>query len=443
MLSSCFRLDYAVKLGERILICGPAGSGKGHLAKEGLRERVTFITYGDLLSSTVNFYESPRQRLTRLLETALVKGEPVILGNLEELCEEPGLWLSITLTWFARLQQAKLPLICTINSDNSKVFNLVKDHFLHIMNVPKRLDHKIELRYADLQALERESQAMQVDKETVLDKMIFEGRTCSQLSNNSTSGTFIETKEVKTDGTPTLTLETFYGVDEEVKKLLLGGAQFTKGTKGPRGALLYGPPGTGKTRLALALAGSLGNGTRFISLTSADLLRAEIGTSEVKLKEAFSLAKSSQPALIFFDEIDALFPENPSIHLLSLQHQLVAEFDAIEREQQLTGKFVKIFLLAASNHLKKISKRILTVDRFEEQIEISLPDYKGRLDILRNDLLKKDTNLSDDFIQMLARKTENKSPAELTKIVQDARKNSWKRVNENSLLIPIDFDFLK
>lgn len=427
---------------ERILICGPEGSGKGHLAKEALGEKATFITYGDLLYSNANFYESPRQRLTRLLETALVKGQPVILGNLEELCEEPGLWLSLTLTWFARLQQAKLPIICTINSNNDKAFNLVKDHFLHIINVPKRLDQKIELRYADLKALERESRALQVDKEAVLDKMIFEGRTCSQLSNNTISGAFIETKEAKTDGASALTLETFYGVDEAVKATLLDGAQFTKGTSGPRGALLYGPPGTGKTRLALALAGSLGNGTRFISLTSADLLRAEIGTSEVKLKEAFSLAKSSQPALIFFDEVDALFPESPSIHLLSLQHQLIAEFDAIEREQQLSGKLIKIFVLAASNHLKKISKRILMVDRFEEQIEINLPDFNGRLDILRNDLLK-DTDLSDDFVQMLARKNENKSPAELTKIVQDARKNSWKRANENSILIPIDFDFLK
>ena len=274
-----------------------------------------------------------------------------------------------------------------------------------------------------------------MEKAKIMEKMILEGRTCSQLSNMTGE---TSTAITMNDRNP-LNLETFYGIDEEIKKSLL------ESTKRSRGALLYGPPGTGKTRLALALAGSLGKGTRFISLAAADLLRAEIGTSEIKLKEAFNMAKASQPAIIFFDEIDALFPENPPFHLLSLQHQLIAEFDTMEREPHFTGKSFKVFVLAASNHLRKISKRILSVERIEEQFEIKLPDFKGRFDILKKDLLKTDsnTNFTDEFIKELANKTVNKSPADLNKIVQDARKNSWTRQGENAILKSIDFDILK
>lgn len=417
---------------EKVLICGPIGSGKGNLAKEYFKDyKYIFISYGDLLTSrcpTVkSFYESPRQRLSRLLETAMIKGEAVILGNLEESIEEPGLWFILTSTWFHRLHQAKIPLICTINSDSIREFNLVKDHFLHILTVPNGNN----LRFADLKMMERDCESLKLEKEAVIEKMIFEGRTCSQLTN--TTGTNILETPTKTTSTLT-TLETFYGIEEETKKSLL------ESTKRSRGALLYGPPGTGKTRLALALSGSLGKGTRFISLAAADLLRAEIGTSEIKLKEAFNLAKASQPAVIFFDEIDALFPENPPFHLLSLQHQLVAEFDAIEREQTFTGKPVKVFVLAASNYLKKISKRILTIERIEEQFEINLPDFKGRFDILKNDLLKDEVNITDELLEELSRKTENKTPADLSKIVQDARKNSW---SHKKILGADDFDILK
>jgi hypothetical protein len=387
-----------------------------------------------LIASSSNakskFYESPRQTLVRLLETALIQGkEAVVLGNLEELMEEPGLWFILRSTWFDRLHQAEIPLICTINSDSKREFNLVKDHFLHILNVPTG-----DLRFADLKAIERDCEALKLEKETtvtVLEKMILEGRTCSQLTN-TTGITVIEPPPKTTE--IALNLESFHGIDEEIKKLLL------ESTKRSRGALLYGPPGTGKTRLALALAGSLGKGTRFISLAAADLLRSEIGTSEIKLKEAFNLAKASQPAIIFFDEIEALFPENPPFHLLSLQHQLVSEFDAIEREQIFTGKLVRVFVLAASNHLKKISKRILSVERIEEQFEINLPDFKGRFDILKQDLLKEEGNFNDELIKELAHKTENKSPADLTKIVQDARKNSF---NRQSPLDVIDFEIFK
>lgn len=404
-----------------------AGSGKGHFAKLAIKDAL-FITYGDLLtSSKVAFYESPRQKLFRLLETALIERRTVILGHLEELIEEPGLWFALTVPsgWFDRLQTAKLSVICTIDSD-SKQFDLVKDHFLHIIPVP-RTDSNF--RFADLKAAEKQ---MGENFSQVLDEMVLEGRTCAQLSNDNGSKTKLNSTRSSQNDENTLTLDKFYGVDEAIKTNLLENASFSKGITGARGILLYGPPGTGKTRLALALAGSLGKGTTFISIAASDLLRAEIGTSEVKLKEAFNLARASQPSVIFFDEIDALFPNNPPFHLLSLQHQLISEFDALEREQHFTGTHIRVFVLAATNHLERIEQRILSIERIELQLEIGLPDFRGRLDILSNDLLRIDddtidwNSLNDDFVNELARATESKSPADLAKIVQDARKKSWK-----------------
>ena len=89
--------------------------------------------------------------------------------------------------------------------------------------------------------------------------------------------------------------------------------------------------------------------------------------------------------------------------------------------------------------MQKIDERILSIDRFELKLEIGLPDFNGRLDILSHSLLRKDdetinwTSFDDDFLILLASKTENKSPADLNKIIQDARKNSWKSKQSNLL----------
>lgn len=443
-------MNFALSLTEKVLICGAAGSGKGHFAKLALKnEETLFVTYGDLLTfSKVAFYESPRQKLFRLLETALIERKHVIIGHLEELIEEPGLWFALTVPtsgWFDRLHSAKLSLICTINSD-SKHFDLIKDHFLHIILVPITNSN---FRFADLRAaeklLQRERGRQAAD---ILDKMVLDGRTCAQLSNDNGSKTKFESSKSSSQSENSLTLDKFYGVKEEIKEILLEHASFSKGIVGARGVLLYGPPGTGKTRLALALAGSLGKSTTFITIAASDLLRAEIGVSEVKLKEAFNLARASQPSVIFFDEIDALFPKNPPFHLLSLQHQFIAEFDALEREQQFNGTHVKVFVLAATNHLNRIEPRILSVERIEVQLEIGLPDFNERKDILSKDLLRKDdetidwNSLNEDFINQLALSTENKSPADLSKIVQDARKKSWNSKNSGKLRL-IDFNFSK
>ena len=419
------------------------GSGKGNLAKLALKDmEFTFLSYGDLLIPSLKIYESPRQKLFRFFEDSIVKKRAIILGHLEEFVEEPGLWLSLVKPygWFYRLKSAKLPVICTINS-TSKIFPLIKDHFLNIFQIPMNTSNS--LRRADLIEIKRDT----------LEKMIREGRTCAQLSSGNLSTANINIDlALSNNSMPSrndfgIKLDEFYGLDQNIKTTLLSHASFSYGLKSARGALLSGPPGTGKTRLALALASTLGKDTRLIVLSSADLLRSEVGTSEKKLREAFNLARASQPALIFFDEVDSLFPKNPQIHLQTLLHQLIAEFDSLERDQIFNGTPCKVFVLAATNYLEKIENRLLQYGRLELHFKINLPTAEQRHEILSKDLLRKDdttidwNSFSSKFLDELSIKTEGCSPADLTKIVQDARKNCWARVNINTdyLLKEIDF----
>lgn len=388
----------------------------------------TIICFGDLLlqESEINFYESPRQRLSTLLESALLENHTVIIfENFNEFIEEPGLWFYLKDFWFKRLEK-NCTIIASVPSKTEFGFkvDLVKDHFLTVIHLSDRGN------LIDLMEAEREAEILKMDVNIIIDKMIKEGRTCAQLINPNA---LIKSQSVQNIVNPNdLTLDKIYGIDQEIKKALLNGSMFVKGIQGPRGILLHGPPGTGKTRLVLALSRTIQDTTRFISVASSDLLRAEVGVSEEKLKEIFNLARSSQPSVIFFDEIDAIFPENPPLNLLSLQHQLIAELDTLERDQIITRNHCKVFLIAATNYFQKVSKRILGINRFHLKFEIGIPNDEERWEILTHELEKE--NLDKAFIHKLHKATKGKSPAEITKIIQDAYKNYLSRVSHSAAI---------
>ena len=413
-------------IGDKVLIYG-------HITRKYLSEslssyRLTVLSFGDLLIQQFpNFYESPRQRLSRLLETAIMEKHSIIIfENFNEFLDEPGLWFYLKDFWFKRLEENATIIAC-VPDDSSKV-NLIKDHFSTIIKVSDLTKSHLNVSLIDLMAAEKESKVLNTELIEVIEKMIKEGRTCAQLTNTNA---LLKGPELKSEGANGgLNIDKVYGIDKEIKTALLDGTTFVQGSKGPRGILLYGPPGTGKTRLVLALSRSLGQSTRFISVASSDLLRAEIGVSEEKLKEIFNLARSSQPAVIFFDEIDAIFPENPPLHLLSLQHQLIAELDSIERDQIIFRDFCKVFLIAATNYLEKVSRRILGIERFHLKFEVKIPNDEQRWEILVNEL--KNENLDEGFLKKLLKLTSGKTPAEITKIIQDAYKNLWSRVGKSA-----------
>jgi transitional endoplasmic reticulum ATPase len=142
----------------------------------------------------------------------------------------------------------------------------------------------------------------------------------------------------------------------------------------PKGALLCGPPGCGKTLLAKALATEAG--VNFVSVKGPELLSMYVGESERGLRDVFRKARQAAPAIVFFDEIDALASARSQggsdsgvgARVLS---QLLTELDGIE---ELKG----VFVLAATNRLDLLDPALLRPGRFDIQVTIPPPDAASR-----------------------------------------------------------------
>jgi transitional endoplasmic reticulum ATPase len=181
----------------------------------------------------------------------------------------------------------------------------------------------------------------------------------------------------------------------------------------PKGILLYGPPGCGKTLLAKAVATE--SNANFISVKGPELLSKWVGESEKRVRELFRRAKQVAPAIIFFDEIDALAPkrgrnigESVTEKLVS---QLLTEMSGIE---EMEG----VVVIAATNRPDMIDPALLRPGRFDRHILVMPPDEKTRLKIL--EIKTKNMPLKGVDLKELAKKTEGYSGADLEALVREA-----------------------
>ncbi len=182
----------------------------------------------------------------------------------------------------------------------------------------------------------------------------------------------------------------------------------TAGIKPPRGILLSGVPGCGKTLLAKAVASQ--TQVNFISVKGPSLLSKYVGESERGVREVFRKAKQAAPCIIFFDEIDALVPArgsggNDSGATERVIGQFLAEMDGVE---ELNG----VLVLGATNRPDILDPALLRPGRFDIQLEIPLPDLRGRREIFR--IALKDKPATPDVSpDDLAAKTEGFTGAEI------------------------------
>ena len=204
---------------------------------------------------------------------------------------------------------------------------------------------------------------------------------------------------------------------KEVVDFLKAPKKFSSlGARIPSGVLLVGPPGTGKTLFAKAVAGEAG--VPFFSVSGSDFVEMYVGVGAKRVRDLFDMAKKNQPCIIFIDEIDAVGRRRGA--------GLGGGHD--EREQTLNQILVQmdgfesndgIIVMAATNRADILDPALLRPGRFDRQINVNLPDVKGREQILKVHARNKPM-ASDVNFKTVARITAGFSGAELANLLNEA-----------------------
>ena len=188
------------------------------------------------------------------------------------------------------------------------------------------------------------------------------------------------------------------------------------GAKIPKGVLLYGPPGTGKTLLARAVAGEAN--VPFFSISGSEFVEMFVGVGASRVRDLFSKAKESAPAIIFVDEIDAVGRQRGAglgggnDEREQTLNQLLVEMDGFEANTQ-------VILIAATNRPDVLDPALLRPGRFDRQIPVDRPDLMGRAAILEVHAKGKPIAKSVELLE-IAKRTPGFTGADLANVLNEA-----------------------
>jgi len=215
-----------------------------------------------------------------------------------------------------------------------------------------------------------------------------------------TENTKIELREEPVVIGPTaITYEDIGGLEDAIEKIremvelpLRHPELFEKvGIEPPKGVLLYGPPGTGKTLLAKAVANE--SGANFTSINGPEIMDKFYGQSEANLRSKFEDAEKNAPSIIFIDEIDSIAPKREEVSG-EVERRVVSQILTLMDGLNARGK---VIVIAATNRPNALDPALRRPGRFDREIEIGVPDQKGRREILeihtRNMPMDKSVNL--------------------------------------------------
>ncbi|MER3601130.1 MAG: AAA family ATPase [Nitrososphaerota archaeon] len=193
------------------------------------------------------------------------------------------------------------------------------------------------------------------------------------------------------------------------------------GIEPPKGVLLYGPPGTGKTLLAKAVANE--SNAHFISISGPEIMSKFYGESEARLREIFKEAKEKAPSIIFIDEVDSIAPKREEV-TGEVERRVVSQLLTLLDGLEARGK---VIVIAATNRPNAIDPALRRPGRLDREIEIPVPDRKGRLEILqihtRNMPLAPDVDL-----ERLASVTHGFVGADLEYLCKEAAMKALRRI---------------
>ncbi|QKF64192.1 ATP-dependent zinc metalloprotease FtsH [Campylobacter corcagiensis] len=189
------------------------------------------------------------------------------------------------------------------------------------------------------------------------------------------------------------------------------------GAKIPKGILLVGPPGTGKTLLARAVAGEAD--VPFFSISASSFIEMFVGVGASRVRDLFENAKKEAPSIVFIDEIDAIGKSRSSSPMggnderEQTLNQLLSEMDGFDADKS------PVIVMAATNRPEILDAALLRPGRFDRQVLVDKPDFKGRMDILK--IHMKDVKFADDIdIEEIARLTTGLAGADLENVVNEA-----------------------
>jgi len=217
----------------------------------------------------------------------------------------------------------------------------------------------------------------------VVVKTIPDGVT--QISDMTELELLPQSVEVEEKKLPSVTYEDIGGLHEIIPKIremievpLRRPEVFERlGIEAPKGVLLHGPPGTGKTLIAKAVANE--SGAHFISLAGPEIFSKWYGQTEQNLRKVFDEAEKGAPAIIFIDEIDAIAPKREQV-TGEVERRTVSQLLTLMDGLKVRGKVV---VIAATNRVNSLDPALRRSGRFDREIEIPVPDKKGRKEILQ------------------------------------------------------------
>ena len=262
-----------------------------------------------------------------------------------------------------------------------------------------------------------------------------------QMASNKGSLDFGKSRARLNSDTNKVTFKDVAGLSEEkeeVKELidfLKAPKKFQKlGARIPKGVLLMGPPGTGKTLLAKAVAGEADVPFYFIS--GSDFVELFVGVGASRVRDMFQQAKRTAPCLIFIDEIDAVGRQRGTglggghDEREQTLNQLLTEMDGF-------GANEGIIIIAATNRPDVLDPALLRPGRFDRQITVSLPDVKGREEILA--VHAKNKILADGItLKNFAKRTPGFSGADLENLLNEAALLAVRRNKSEITMSEID-----
>ena len=206
------------------------------------------------------------------------------------------------------------------------------------------------------------------------------------------------------------------------------------GVQPPKGVLLFGPPGTGKTLLAKAVATE--SGANFITVRGPEVLSKWVGESEKAIREIFKKARQYAPAVVFFDEIDAIaalrgVDEGTRVGE-RIVSQLLTEIDGITDLQN-------VVVIAATNRPEMVDPALIRPGRLEKLVYVPPPDDKGRLEILQ--IHTRTVPLGDDVDLIdIAKRTNGYTGADLAALVREAAMGALREDLQNGIVKKKHFD---